>query len=294
MRKRPLSVMRSTCTGTPASAKRTNSGRTPISRRSAATPGRTGAAAAWQAYLDLPITARLLWDSSPNPDIERFARWRAMLPNEGHVVMAATLLEESGYTEMWKQDRSPEAPGRLDNLKELLRAMADYETLAGFLEHVSLVMENDENRAKAMCVLFNSIQFLVQFFLLKEESTGRYINVRFYDLAATRMYPSLHVVPQLRAVFDHYKSKNFPSLRQQFDRNFELRYKEFWDRQKSEGYQGKMWSVIDSGVEPSDLRLEFDLAVCNALDMKVSRDDLLTLYEVIVKEMIMTRHLTRD
>jgi DNA helicase-2/ATP-dependent DNA helicase PcrA len=45
---------------------------------------------------------------------------------------------------MWKQDRSPEAPGRLDNLKELLRAMADYETLGGFLEHVSLVMENDE------------------------------------------------------------------------------------------------------------------------------------------------------
>jgi DNA helicase-2/ATP-dependent DNA helicase PcrA len=76
--------------------------------------------------------------------LEAFARWRAMLPNEGHVVMAATLLEESGYTDMWKQDRSPEAPGRLDNLKELLRAMADYETLAGFLEHVSLVMENDE------------------------------------------------------------------------------------------------------------------------------------------------------
>jgi DNA helicase-2/ATP-dependent DNA helicase PcrA len=76
--------------------------------------------------------------------LEAFARWRAMLPNEGHVVMAATLLDESGYTDMWKQDRSPEAPGRLDNLKELLRAMADYETLGGFLEHVSLVMENDE------------------------------------------------------------------------------------------------------------------------------------------------------
>jgi hypothetical protein len=159
---------------------------------------------------------------------------------------------------------------------------------------LNMVMENDEDRAKAMCVLFNSIQFLVQFFLLKEESTGRYINVRFYDLAATHMYPSHHVVPQLRKVFDHYRSKDFPSLRQQFDRNFELRYKEFWDRQKSEGYQGKIWSVIDSGVEPSDIRLEFDLSVCNALDMKVSRDDLLTLYEVIVKEMIMTRHLTRD
>ena len=46
---------------------------------------------------------------------------------------------------MWKQDKSPEAPGRLENLKELVRALADFETLAGFLDHVSLVMENEEN-----------------------------------------------------------------------------------------------------------------------------------------------------
>lgn len=76
--------------------------------------------------------------------LEGFARWREMLSREGHVVVAATLLDESGYTEMWKQDKSPEAPGRLDNLKELLRAMAEFESLAGFLEHVALVMENDE------------------------------------------------------------------------------------------------------------------------------------------------------
>ena len=46
---------------------------------------------------------------------------------------------------MWKQDKSTEAPGRLENLKELVRALADFETLAGFLDHVALVMENDEN-----------------------------------------------------------------------------------------------------------------------------------------------------
>ena len=57
----------------------------------------------------------------------------------------ATMLDESGYTGMWKQDKSPEAPGRLENLKELVRALADFDTLAGFLDHVSLVMENDEN-----------------------------------------------------------------------------------------------------------------------------------------------------
>jgi DNA helicase-2/ATP-dependent DNA helicase PcrA len=74
-----------------------------------------------------------------------FARWRAMLDTDGHVVTLATLLDESGYTDMWKQDKSPEAPGRLDNLKELVRALADFETLEGFLDHVSLVMENEEN-----------------------------------------------------------------------------------------------------------------------------------------------------
>ena len=74
-----------------------------------------------------------------------FARWRAQAEQEGHVVAVATMLDESGYTTMWQQDKSPEAPGRLDNLKELVRALADFETLAGFLDHVSLVMENDED-----------------------------------------------------------------------------------------------------------------------------------------------------
>ena len=73
-----------------------------------------------------------------------FTRWRAMLPKDGHVTTLATLLDESGYTGMWQADKSPEAPGRLENLKELVRAMADFETLQGFLDHVSLVMENDE------------------------------------------------------------------------------------------------------------------------------------------------------
>jgi DNA helicase-2/ATP-dependent DNA helicase PcrA len=76
--------------------------------------------------------------------LQGFDRWRAMLPGQGHVVMAQTLLDESGYSAMWQQDKSPEAPGRLENLKELVSAMADYESLAAFLEHVALVMENDE------------------------------------------------------------------------------------------------------------------------------------------------------
>jgi DNA helicase-2/ATP-dependent DNA helicase PcrA len=78
-----------------------------------------------------------------------FQGWRAMLQTEGHVVTLATLLDESGYTAMWQADKSPEAPGRLENLKELVRAMADFETLQGFLDHVSLVMENEENSSDA-------------------------------------------------------------------------------------------------------------------------------------------------
>lgn len=72
------------------------------------------------------------------------SRWRAQLDKEGHVVTVATMLDESGYTDMWKQDKSAEAPGRLENLKELVRALADFETLAGFLDHVALVMENED------------------------------------------------------------------------------------------------------------------------------------------------------
>ena len=73
-----------------------------------------------------------------------FDRWRMQLDREGHVVTLAAMLDESGYTDMWKNDKSAEAPGRLENLKELVRAVADFETLAGFLDHVSLVMENEE------------------------------------------------------------------------------------------------------------------------------------------------------
>ena len=74
-----------------------------------------------------------------------FAHWREVLASEGHVVTADTMLDESGYVAMWKADKSPEAPGRVDNLKELVRALADFESLAGFLDHVALVMENEES-----------------------------------------------------------------------------------------------------------------------------------------------------
>ncbi|MCH4090605.1 ATP-dependent helicase [Acetobacter sp.] len=70
-----------------------------------------------------------------------FTQQHALLEKEGHVVAVGALLEESGYLEMWREDKSPEAPGRLDNLKELVRALADFGTLGEFLEHIALVMD---------------------------------------------------------------------------------------------------------------------------------------------------------
>jgi DNA helicase-2/ATP-dependent DNA helicase PcrA len=74
-----------------------------------------------------------------------FARWQKALDTTPHTELAETILEESGYTEMWKNDRSADAPGRLDNLKELMRSMEEFESLRSFLEHVALVMEAEQS-----------------------------------------------------------------------------------------------------------------------------------------------------
>ncbi|MEO1460619.1 MAG: 3'-5' exonuclease, partial [Pseudomonadota bacterium] len=74
-----------------------------------------------------------------------FQRWSEGIDKVHHTELAEQILEESGYTEMWQNDRSAEAPGRLDNLKELIRSMEEFENLRGFLEHVSLVMDTDSN-----------------------------------------------------------------------------------------------------------------------------------------------------
>ena len=66
---------------------------------------------------------------------------------DSHVRLAEVILEESGYISMWQNDKTPEAPGRLENLKELVKALEQFDSLQGFLEHVSLIMENDSEEA---------------------------------------------------------------------------------------------------------------------------------------------------
>ena len=72
-----------------------------------------------------------------------FERWRAKKDSMPHTELAEIVLDESGYTDMWQKDRSADAAGRLENLKELVRSMEEFENLQGFLEHISLVMDRD-------------------------------------------------------------------------------------------------------------------------------------------------------
>tara|TARA_R110002111_G_scaffold7930_23_gene30336 strand:+ start:3230 stop:5584 length:2355 start_codon:yes stop_codon:yes gene_type:complete len=81
--------------------------------------------------------------------VEGMDRWHeaTLRPDYNHIELAESLLDESGYTAMWKNDKTPEAPGRLENLKELVKALEQFENLQGFLEHVSLIMENESEEA---------------------------------------------------------------------------------------------------------------------------------------------------
>ena len=80
--------------------------------------------------------------------MDSFERWRAMKDRIAHTELAEIVLDELGYTEMWQKDRSADAAGRLENLKELVRSMEEFENLAGFLEHISLVMDRDQGEAE--------------------------------------------------------------------------------------------------------------------------------------------------
>ena len=81
--------------------------------------------------------------------LDGLTRWGRMTGDRQitHMELAEIILDESGYTEMWQNDKTPEAPGRLENLKELIKALEQFENLQGFLEHVSLIMDNDSQEA---------------------------------------------------------------------------------------------------------------------------------------------------
>jgi ATP-dependent DNA helicase UvrD/PcrA len=94
--------------------------------------------------------------------IANFDRWRAQKDTLPHNELAEVVLDESGYTEMWQKDKSADAAGRLENLKELVRSMEEFENLAGFLEHISLVMdvESGESDDKVSIMTMHSAKGL--------------------------------------------------------------------------------------------------------------------------------------
>ncbi len=88
--------------------------------------------------------------------VEGVDRWHCVtrVAGHNHVELAEMILDESGYTEMWQNDKTPEAPGRLENLKELVKALEQFENLQGFLEHVSLIMDNEtEDAAEKVSIM---------------------------------------------------------------------------------------------------------------------------------------------
>ena len=88
--------------------------------------------------------------------VEGIDRWHAEVRQgrASHIELAEQILDESGYTEMWQNDKTPEAPGRLENLKELVKALESFENLQGFLEHVSLIMDNEtEDTAEKVTIM---------------------------------------------------------------------------------------------------------------------------------------------
>ncbi|WP_022704084.1 ATP-dependent helicase [Pseudorhodobacter ferrugineus] len=96
--------------------------------------------------------------------VDGMDRWHiaTLQPDYNHVELAEVILEESGYTAMWQNDKTPEGPGRLENLKELVKALDNFENLQGFLEHVSLIMDNqtEEQGAKVSIMTLHAAKGL--------------------------------------------------------------------------------------------------------------------------------------
>ncbi len=94
--------------------------------------------------------------------IAAFDRWRSAIDTMRHTELAELILDESGYTAMWQAEQSPQAQSKLENLKELIRFMEEFDTLAGFMEHVSLVMdaESDEGTERVNLMTLHSAKGL--------------------------------------------------------------------------------------------------------------------------------------
>ena len=160
-------------------------------------------------------------------------------------------------------------------------------------DQLNLIAAADKDKARALCTILNSSLFFAQFFLLKEESTGRFMHIRLYDLDEMALMPPATSINALAKVFDTFGEVEFPALCEQFDQRFFERYEEFW-KHEDDASQRRTWSILNEPVHPHPQRLDFDLAVCKALDIPASKMELTSLYGIFVKEMIIPRRLKKD
>jgi len=154
----------------------------------------------------------------------------------------------------------------------------------------NVITEKSEDMRKAVVVLLNSIFSLAYIFAGKEETTGRYIDVRQHDLYGMKLFPSKEQAKKLAEVYEKYKDAEFPSLREQLDRYFDERYNTFWAQERRKTVP----LVPPPPIEVHPLRLSFDLEVVRSIGSNLTKEDLLKAYGAIVWDMIITRGLRRD
>ncbi len=152
------------------------------------------------------------------------------------------------------------------------------------------VKEPDKTRAKAVAAILNSIFFLSYFFLLKEETTGRYIDVRQHDLYEMKLYPAKSTqARRLARVFEKYRSVEFKPLRYQLDQNYDEKYRTLW----GENQEIDIDKILED-INPDPLRLEYDMMIVQALEADLTQEDILEAYRAIIEDMLITRRLRKD
>jgi len=157
---------------------------------------------------------------------------------------------------------------------------------------LNVVKENDLEKAKSFCVIMNSVIFLSQYYLYRQDTTSRYAHIRQALLKQMNIFTSNKtVIKKLVKVFDKYSNTKFSSLREQLDQNFEDHYNQFWEDSRPNLSSSTKKSFK---YKPSTLRINFDLQVCKATGIKISKKQLTNSYAAIVKNMIINRGLNKS